>query len=157
MRQLVRTLLIIALVAAGFVAVTRWPRINQVETGRTPEYPHLREREYSASEAVVGRAAKAAVEALPGWTLVGAGAGRGGTAVQALATRAGFLKTEMTIAIRRQGAKTVVRTLARSTFGPWDFGQGARHIEAFHAELATRLEPGGAASNPPDPPRASPK
>ncbi len=135
MRQLLRTLAVIALIAGVVVAVTRWPRINQVETGRTPEYPELREREFAASEAVVGRAAKAAVEALPGWTLVGAGAGRGGTAVQAIATRPGFLKTEMTIAIRRQGAKTVVRTLARSTFGPWDFGQGARHIADFHAAL----------------------
>ena len=139
MRQLARTLLIGALVVGAVVAATRWPRINQVEAGRTPEYPELREREYAASEAVVGRAVKAAVEALPGWTLVGAGAGRGGTAVQALATRPGFLKTEMTISVRRQGAKTVVRTLARSTFGPWDFGQGARHIEAFHAELERQM------------------
>lgn len=139
MRGLLRTLVIIALVAVAFVLATRWPRINQVETGRTPEYPDLREREYAASEAVVGRAVKAAVEALPGWTLVGAGAGRGGTAVQAIATRPGFLKTEMTIAVRRQGAKTVVRTLARSNFGPWDFGQGARHISDFHAELERQL------------------
>lgn len=139
MRQLLRTLLAVALVVGVVIAVTRWPRINQVETGRTPEYPSLREREYAASEAAVGRAVKAAVEGLPGWTLVGAGAGRGGTAVQALATQPGFLKTEMTISIRRQGAKTVVRTLARSTFGPWDFGQGARHIEAFHARLEKEM------------------
>ena len=135
MRQLLRTLLVLAVIGAAVVAATRWPRINQVETGRTPEYPGLREREFAASEAAVGRAARAAVESLPGWTLVGAGAGRGGTAVQAIAASPSFLKTEMTIAIRRQGARTVVRTLARSTFGPWDFGQGARHIEAFHAAL----------------------
>ncbi len=139
MRQLLRTLVVVALIAGVIVAVTRWPRLNQVETGRTPEYPQLRDREYAASEAVVGRAAKAAVEALPGWTLVGAGAGRGGTAVQALATRPAFLKTEMTISIRRQGARTTVHTLARSTFGPWDFGQGARHIDAFHAALDGQL------------------
>jgi hypothetical protein len=151
MRQLVRTLLILALIAAAFVAVTRWPRINQVETGRTPEYPQLREREYAASEAAVGRAARAAVEALPGWTLVGGGAGRGGTAVQALATRWGFLKTEITIAVRRQGAKSVVRTLARSTFGPWDFGQGARHVEDLQSEMDKQLAPGAVA--PPIPAR----
>jgi hypothetical protein len=139
MRQLLRTLVIVALVAGALIAATRWPRINEVATGRTPEYPDLRDREYPASEAAVGRAAKAAVEALPGWTLVGAGAGRGGTAVHALATRPGFVKTEMTIAIRRQGARTTVHTLARSTFGPWDFGQGARHIEDFHAELDRQM------------------
>jgi len=139
MRQILRALVVFALIAGAAAAATRWPRINQVETGRTPEYPELREREFAASEAAVGRAAKAAVEALPGWTFVGAGAGRGGTAVQAVAARPSFLKTEMTIAIRRQGAKTAVRTRARSTFGPWDFGQGARHIQDFHDELERQM------------------
>jgi hypothetical protein len=139
MRQLLRTLVVIALVAGAAVAATRWPRINVVETGRTPEYPELREREYAAPEAAVGRAAKAAVASLPGWTFVGAGQGRGGTSIQALATRPDPVKTEMTITIRRQGAKTAVRVRARSTFGPWDFGQGARHIESFLAELDRQM------------------
>jgi hypothetical protein len=139
MRQLLRALVIVALVAGAVVAATRWPRINVVETGRTPEYPELREREFAASEAAVGRAAKAAVAALPGWSFVGAGQGPGGTSIQALATRPAPVKTEMTITIRRQGLKTMVRVRARSTFGPWDFGQGARHIEAFLAELDQRV------------------
>lgn len=139
MRKLLRTLVILALVAGAAVAATRWPRINVVETGRTPEYPELRERELAASEAAVGRAAKAAVAALPGWSFVGAGQGPGGTSIQALATNPAPVKTEMTITIRRQGGKTVVRVRARSTFGPWDFGQGARHIQAFLAELDRKL------------------
>jgi len=133
------TLVVVALVAGAVVAATRWPRINVVETGRTPEYPELREREFAAPEASVGRAAKAAVAALPGWTLVGAGQGPGGTSVQALATNPAPLKSEMTITIRRQGGKTMVRVRARSTFGPWDFGQGARHIAAFLAELDRQM------------------
>ena len=140
MRQLLRTIVVVALVAGAIVAATRWPRINQVETGRTPEYPELREREYAASEAAVGRAAREAVEALPGWRLVGGGAGRGGTAIQAVAANPVRLETEMTVSIRRQQAKTTVRVLARSRFGPWDFGQGARHIQTFLAELDRRLE-----------------
>lgn len=155
MRQLLRTIVVVALVAGAIVAATRWPRINLVETGRTPEYPELREREYAASEAAVGRAARAAVEALPGWRLVGGGAGRGGTAIQAVAANPVRLETEMTVAVRRQGAKTTVRVLARSRFGPWDFGQGARHIEAFYAALSREL--GGAAPRPPDPPPPAPK
>jgi len=139
MRQLLRTLVIVALVAGAVVAATRWPRINVVETGRTPEYPELREREIAAPEVVVGRAAKAAVAALPGWSFVGAGQGPGGTSIQALATNPAPVKTEMTITIRRQGGKTVLRVRARSTFGPWDFGQGARHIQAFLAELDRQL------------------
>jgi hypothetical protein len=140
MRQLLRTLVLLALVAAVVVALTRWPRINVVETGRTPEYPELRDRELAAPEAAVARAAKAAVESLPHWSLVGAGAGRGGSAIQALATTPPGLKTEMTISIRRAGGKTVVHGHARSTFGPWDFGRGAEHLreffEAFDREMA---------------------
>jgi hypothetical protein len=139
MRQRTFNVVVVALVAAAAVAATRWPRINVVETGRTPEYPDLREREYAAPEAAVGRAARAAVAALPGWTFVGAGEGRGGTSIQALATRPAPVKTEITITIRRQGAKTTVRVRARSTFGPWDFGQGARHIESFLAELDRQM------------------
>ena len=33
----------------------------------------------------------------------------------------------------------MLRVRARSTFGPWDFGQGARHIEAFLAELDRQM------------------
>jgi Protein of unknown function (DUF1499) len=139
MQQRTFNVLVVAVVAVAVVAATRWPRINVVETGRTPEYPELRDREYAASEAAVGRAAKAAVEALPGWSLVGAGQGRGGTAVQALATNPAPVKTEMTITIRRPAAKTVVHVRALSTFGPWDFGQGARHIEAFLSELDRQM------------------
>jgi hypothetical protein len=131
--------LVVAVVAVVAAAAIRWPRLNDVETGRTPEYPELREREYAASEAVVGRAAKAAVEALPGWSFVGAGQGRGGASLQAVATNPAPLKTDMTITIRRQGAKTAVRVRARSQFGPWDFGQGARHIQAFLAELDRKM------------------
>ena len=144
MGQLVRYALVIAVVAGAVVAATRWPRINQVETGRTPEYPGLRERELAAPEATVARAAKAAVESLPNWTLVGAGQGRGGTAIQAVARNPVRLETEITISIRRERGKTVLRALARSTFGPWDFGQGARHIEDFLAAFDREMAGGGA-------------
>ena len=126
-----RAVLLVAVIAAAGVAATRWPRINEVETGRTPEYPELREREFIAPEAAVSKAAKAAIASLPGWSLVGAGQGPGGTAIQALATKTDLAKTEMTMVIRRQGGKTLLRVKARSTFGPWDFGQGARHIHDF--------------------------
>lgn len=142
MGQLARYALVIAVVAGAVVAATRWPRINQVETGRTPEYPGLRERELAAPEAAVARAAKAAVASLPNWTLVGAGQGRGGTAIQAVARNPVRLKTELTISIRRERGKTVLRALARSTFGPWDFGQGARHIEDFLAAFDREMAGG---------------
>jgi hypothetical protein len=155
MKQRTFNVLVVAVVAVGAVLATRWPRLNEVDTGRTPEYPELRDRELVAPEAAVAKAAKAAVATLPHWTLVGAGQGRGGTAIQALATTPPGLKSEMTISIRRSGAKTVVHGHARSTFGPWDFGRGARHLQDFFQAFDREL--GGAASHPPDPPRASPK
>ena len=57
--------------ALGVVAwaVLRWPHLDTVETGRTPEYPDLRPRDYPASEAEVSRAVKAALDRL-GWQFV---------------------------------------------------------------------------------------
>jgi hypothetical protein len=135
MQQRTFNVLAIAVVAGVAAAALHWPRINDVETGRTPEYPELKEREFAASETAVLRAAKASIDALPGWSFVGAGQGPGGTQVQALVTNPIRLKSDVNVAIRRQGAKTVVRVRSRSGFGPWDFGEGARNIQSFLAEL----------------------
>ena len=131
MQQRTLNVIVVAVVAVAAVAATRWPRINVVETSRTPEYPHLRDRELAAPEAAAARAAKAAVATLPGWTLTAAGQGRGGNAIQALASTPPGLKTEIMISIRRVGGKTVVHGHARSTYGPWDFGRGAKHLDDF--------------------------
>jgi uncharacterized protein (DUF1499 family) len=151
MKQRTFNVVVVAVVAAAAVAATRWPRLNDVETGRTPEYPELRDREFAASEAAVLRAATHAVEALPGWTFVGAGQGKGGTQLQALATGTLRQESDVNVAIHRQGGKTVVRVRSRSRFGPWDFGEGARNIEAFFAELDRQMARPPA--EPPRPPR----
>lgn len=36
---------LIVVLAGAAVALTRWPRLSQVETERTPEYPDLKDRE----------------------------------------------------------------------------------------------------------------
>ena len=56
MDRVLRTLVLAVLVGAGAWAVLRWPHLDTVETGRTPEYPDLRPRDYMASEAEVSRA-----------------------------------------------------------------------------------------------------
>ena len=56
MKRLLPRLLLVALVAAAVWAVTAWPRLNDVETGRTPEYPDLQVRRYAASPARVAPA-----------------------------------------------------------------------------------------------------
>ena len=137
-----RTLLVLALVAAGAaVALTRWPRINDVETGRTPEYPDLQVREYSQSEQAVLKAAQKAVESIPRFTFVAAGHGPGGAEIQAVAaTRVFKFKDDLTIRIRRQGGRTRVGVRSHSRKGKWDFGQNARNIREFQAALDRELK-----------------
>ena len=130
-----RRLFLILAAAAALVLATTWPRINDVETGRTPEYPDLRPREYSASEAAVFKQAKDAVSRLPHWSLAGAGSGPTGSEVQAVhATLPGF-KDNVTLRIRREAGRSRVSIRSRSRVGSWDFGQNARNIRELQAEL----------------------
>ena len=134
-----RLLVLLVVLGAGAWAVLRWPHLGAVETGRTPEYPELQPRDYTAGEAEVSRAVKAAVETL-GWDFMGAGRGPGGSEVQA-STRGRILPTDhaVTIRIQRLGARTRVSVAARSRSLEWDFGENARLIEQFQAALDTQL------------------
>jgi uncharacterized protein (DUF1499 family) len=134
-----KVLLVLA-VAAGAVALTRWPRINDVETGRTPEYPDLTVQRFTAGEERVTRAARAAVAALPGWELVGSGRGPAGAELQAVArTRVLRFKDDVTVRIRRRAGLAEVSVRSRSRVGKADFGQNARNIRAFQAELERQM------------------
>jgi len=133
-------LVVLALVAAAAVLLTRWPRLNDVETGRTPEYPDLQVREYAQGEPAVLKAAQKVAETLPRFTFVAAGHGPGGAEVQAVATTKVFkFQDDLTIRIRRQGARTRVSVRSHSRKGKWDFGQNARNIREFQAALDKQL------------------
>jgi uncharacterized protein (DUF1499 family) len=139
-RHLGKAVLLVAVGIAAFVALTRWPLINDVETGRTPEYPDLRVREFVTAESTVAKAARKTVERLPRWTFVGEGRGPGGTEIQAVArTRVFSFKDDVTIRIRRAGGMTKLSVRSRSRFGKWDFGQNARNIKEFLKELDQEL------------------
>ena len=131
MDRVLRTLVLAVLVGAAAWAVLRWPHLDTVETGRTPEYPALVPRDYMASEAEVSRAVKAALDRV-GWQFIGAGRGPGGSEVQA-STRGRVLPTQhdVTIRIQRLGARTRVSVAAHSRTFQWDFGENARLIESF--------------------------
>lgn len=131
----------LVLLAVGVAAAyARWPRINDVETGRTPEYPDLRVRAFELSEERVTRAARAAIVALPRWELVGSGRGPAGSELQAVArTRLLRFKDDVTVRIRRRGGRTELSVRSRSRIGRADFGQNARNIRAFLAELDRHL------------------
>jgi uncharacterized protein (DUF1499 family) len=131
-----RRILILAVVAGAVAALLAWPRLNSVETGRTPEYPDLQPREYAATEQAVTKAVKAAIARLPRFAFVGAGTGPGGSEVQAVAkTRVFRFKDDVSVRIRREGGKTKVTVRSKSQTGKIDFGQNARNVRELLAAL----------------------
>jgi len=140
MNRLLRWLVVVALVGGAGWAVTAWPRLNEVETGRTPEYPDLQPPTYSASPRRVGEAVQEALSQLPHWTVVGSGEGPAGTVVSAVHTTPLVpFKDDVTVRIVRKGGKTVVRVHSKSRVGKWDFGQNARNIRELLAALDAEL------------------
>jgi uncharacterized protein (DUF1499 family) len=126
-------LLVIAGAVAAFLA---WPRLNMVETGRTPEYPDLQPREYAAGEQRVTEALKAAAGRLSRFAFVGAGRGPGGSEVHYVASTPVLrFKDDVNVRIRREGAKTKVTVRSKSRMGTMDFGQNARNVRELMAAL----------------------
>jgi hypothetical protein len=135
MDRVLRMLLLAVVLGAAAWAALRWPHLDTVETGRTPEYSDLRPREYAAAEPEVNRAVKATLDRL-GWQFVGAGRGPTGGEVQAT-TRGRMPPTEheITVRLQRTGTRTRVSVRAHDRTLPWDFGEDARLIERFLGEL----------------------
>ncbi len=134
-----KLLILAAIVGAVFLA-TAWPRLNDVETGATPEYPDLEPRDYAASPEQVSKAVQDALRRLPRWELLGSGSGRAGSEVRAVhRTHLGF-KDDVTVRIRREGGRTRVSVRSKSRVGAWDFGQNARNVRELVAELDRTLK-----------------
>jgi uncharacterized protein (DUF1499 family) len=137
MKHLFRHLLVVAAFIGALWAITAWPRINDVETGRTPEYPDLVPRDYGASVDEVVKALRTVIGRMPEWTFVGAGKGPPGAEVQAVHTlRLLSFKDDVTIHVKREKGRTVVSVRSKSRVAKWDFGQNARNIR----ELLTALD-----------------
>ena len=135
---MLKRLVILALVAAAAAALA-WPRINDVTTSKTPEYPDLLDKSYALGEDRVADAAKAAISSLPRWTLKGAGKGPGGWSLQAVrTTRTGF-QDDITVRVVTEGGRAVVKVRSKSRVGKIDFGQNARNIEELLAALDLKL------------------
>jgi hypothetical protein len=130
--------IVLGLAGAAAFAYVYWPRVNVVETGRTPEYADLQPREFAAPEARVLEAAKAAAESLPGWTLVGGGSGPTGSYVRANVKSLFILDCEVTATIRRAGGRTRVTVKSQSK-PALDLGRNAANVRSFLAELERRL------------------
>ncbi len=140
MKKLTGRLVLLGVVAGVACALLAWPRINDVETGKTPEYPDLQPREYRASLDRVTKGAKAVLDRLSGWKLVGEGKGAVGVQLQALCThRLLRLEHDVSIRIRSEGGRTRVSVRSKSLFGSLDLGQNARNIREFLDALDAEL------------------
>jgi uncharacterized protein (DUF1499 family) len=131
-----KRVLLLLVVAGAVAAFLAWPRLNMVETGKTPEYPDLQPREYAASEQKVTEAVKAAAGRMSRFAFVGAGRGPGGSEVHYVAsTRVFRFKDDVNVRIRREGGKTKVTVRSKSRMGKIDFGQNARNVRELLAAV----------------------
>src|SRR5271169_2090003 len=115
MRHLLRQLAVLGIVVGLIWVVTAWPRLNDVETGKTPEYPDLRPHDYGASIDTVVRGVKAAASRVPRFEIVGVGSGPAGSEIQAVKT--GWpapLKYDVSIRLRRDKGRTLVTVRSKS-------------------------------------------
>jgi uncharacterized protein (DUF1499 family) len=129
-KHLAKQVLFLGAVVGAIFLATAWPRINQVETGKTPEYPDLRPRDYGANVDSVVKAVKNAATRLPRWEIVGIGKGPIGSEIQAVKTLPllPVLKYDVSIRVHREGGRSRVSVRSRSRTEPWDFGQNARNV-----------------------------
>jgi hypothetical protein len=140
MRTLVRWLVSGVLVGGLVLAFTTWPLLHDVETGKTPEYPDLRLREFRASPERVAKALDKALANLAGWEVVGFGHGQASYSVQAVHTTPVVqLKEEVNVRIWREGETTRMTVRSRSKTELPDFGQNARNIRELLAALDREL------------------
>ncbi len=125
--------LVLARVAAAFV----WPTINDIATGRTPQYPDLRPQHFAQPYERVYDGALASAHAL-GWDVTQENRERG--EIDAVATTPVFrFRDDVTVTVTRDGQGAVVNVRSHSRVGKGDLGANARRIRRFQADLARRV------------------
>jgi uncharacterized protein (DUF1499 family) len=128
---------VILLATSPFILGLIWPRINDVKTGETPEYPDVQPQRCNQPSDKVFDAALATAQAM-GWEIRETNREQG--VIEAVATTRLFkFKDDVTVTITREGQVTVVNVRSKSRVGKSDLGTNARRIRAFQTELAKRL------------------
>lgn len=128
------------LASTPFILRLIWPRVNDVKTGATPEYPDIQPQRFNRPFDKVFDAATGAAQAM-GWEMRETDRGQGVIEAIAPPTLLKFLKfkDDVTVTITREGDATIVNVRSKSHLGKGDMGMNARRIRAFQAELAKRL------------------
>lgn len=125
--------------AAGLTALlTRWPSVNDVQTGKTPEYPDLQPRRYAVDSDRVFLAAQEVGHALPGWKL-GDIDPRNRTYRAEVTVALTPFTDDVWVEVQPDGDGAVVDVRSKSRAGKGDFGVNARRIRAFLTALDEQL------------------
>jgi uncharacterized protein (DUF1499 family) len=132
--------MIVALIlfaGSPFLLDLLWPRINDVSTGETREYPDIQPQRFKTGAKKVFDVAEEVVKTM-GWTIIESDRQQG--TIDAVAAISFFrIKDDVTIIIKNEGDQTIVNVRSRSRVGQGDLGRNARRIRRFQTELAKRL------------------
>jgi uncharacterized protein (DUF1499 family) len=128
---------LILFASSPFLLRLIWPRINDVSTGATREYPDLQPQHFKTGADKVFDAALEVANTM-GWTIIESDRHQG-TIDAVAATSFSRFKDEVTVTITSEGGETVVNVRSHSRAGRGDLGTNARRIRRFQSELAKRL------------------
>jgi uncharacterized protein (DUF1499 family) len=132
--------MIVALIlfaSSPFLLDLLWPRINDVSTGETREYPDIQPQRFKTGAEKVFDVAEEVVKTM-GWTIIESDRRQG--TIDAVASISFFrIKDDVTVIIKNEGDQTTVNVRSRSRVGQGDLGRNARRIRRFQSELAKRL------------------
>ena len=132
-------ILVGVVVTAMLVAASIWPVINDVRTGQTPEYPHIQPHYYTAKPRRIYDQAKGAVEKMARWKLKEADPAQMNLHATHRTAVFGFVDDVWVSIEPVTEFVTRVNVHSKSRIGKGDFGQNARNIRQFLAELDRRL------------------
>lgn len=140
MKRQTRRVFLFLLLAGGLGLVFAWPRINDVETGKTAVYPDLKPRTYDVAPGRVYALVREIAANSPGWKLSAHGFGPGSWSIQTVrAPRPLPLTYDVHVKITRHGSQAMVSVRSTSRWGKWDFGQNARNIRELLRLLDEKL------------------
>ena len=139
-KKMMLTLGILFALLVGGVLISGliWPRINDVKTGDTPEYPEIQPQRFPVAMIRAFDASVATAQDL-GWEIVHQSREAG--EIEAIdTTKIMRFKDDVTITIKSgTGESCSVYVHSRSRVGKGDLGANARRILLFQTELAKRL------------------
>lgn len=142
MKRLALTAFVVVFAAAAvglLVSASVWPMVDQVETGKTPEYPDVQPHYYRTSPDEIFGSAVESVDALDHWERTSSDAATLTIEAERHTELLGFVDDiEIRVEpVTQEVARVHLRSASR--IGYSDFGRNARNIEEFLFDLDERL------------------